>query len=156
MACQGFVSVIRKFWNEVTPELQKIVADITAVTQVIKNLETDPTVEEIVAAIPAGSTIERWLNTALGAITGVTTEVTTIAAAITAWLNGAAVLHTIENAPTGTAPSLTKPAKDMMLFKLASQAVKAADIEAGTGSAVKGDAFYDDAVQTHLLIVNAA
>lgn len=156
MACQGFVSVIRKFWNQVTPELQKIIADITAVTQIIKDLEGNPTVEAIVAAIPAGSAIEGWLNTALGAITGVTTEVSTVAAAITAWLNGANLLHSIENSPAGTVAPLTKPAKDMMLFKLASQAAKAADIAAGTWNEHKGDSFYDDGIQTHLLISQAA
>ena len=40
----------------------------------------------------------------------------------------------------------------MMVFKLASQAVKAADISAGTANANKGDSFYDSAIQTHVII----
>lgn len=153
MACKGFVSAIRKFWNEITPELQIVINDVTAVTQKIKDLEGDATVEAIVAIIPGGSAVEAWINTALGAITGVTTEVSAVAAAITAWLNGASLTTVIETGNVAaTIPVITKPAKDMMVFKLASQAVKAADISAGTANANKGDSFYDSAIQTHVII----
>ncbi len=149
--CQGAMSAIRKIWNEITPELENIIQEITKVTGEIIALESDITVEAIIKLIPAGSLIEGWLNAAINEITSVTTEVGDLAAAITAWLGTGTV-----SLPAGAAPTqvvkTTKQDIDMKMFKLASMATKAADKQAGTANSAKTDSFYDSAVQLHVIV----
>lgn len=130
--CAGAMATIRKIWNQITPELEKIIETVTEVTQKIKNLESDPTVEAILAIIPGASAVEGWINAGLAEITGITTEVEGLAAAITAWLN---------SLPTAQA-------KEAGIFKLASMSSKAAD----TTNSSKTDSFYDSAVQLHVMV----
>jgi hypothetical protein len=148
--CQGAMSAIRKIWNEITPELENVIEEITKVTGEIIALESDITVEAIVKLIPAGSLVEGWLNAAINEITSITTEVGDLATAITAWL-GTGTPNT--SLPQGAA--IVQPTKqdvDMKMFKLASMATKAADKQAGTANAAKTDSFYDSAVQLHVIV----
>jgi hypothetical protein len=46
--CTGAMSAIRKIWNEITPELENVIEQITKVTGEIIALESDITVEAIV------------------------------------------------------------------------------------------------------------
>jgi len=91
--CSGGLAAIRKIWNNISPELETIVEDVTAITGKIKALETNPTVEAIVAIIPAGSVIEAGLNKAIDLITGAIAVEQNVAQKITDWLNGKTTLQ---------------------------------------------------------------
>lgn len=132
--CKGAMHAIRKIWDSITPVLEDIIEEITKYTKLIKDLEQSPAVEAIVKLIPAGSKIEGWLNTALDEINGAAQEGKTLAEKISEWL----------------AEADTEPARNAKVFKLASVATKAADIE--TGEAAKPESFYDSAVQLHVIV----
>lgn len=150
--CTGAMSAIRKIWNEITPELENVIEQITKVTGEIIALESDITVEAIVKLIPAGTLVESWLNAAINEITSVTTEVGDLAAAITAWLGKGTVSLPAAGEVTPPIVQPTKQDVDMKMFKLASMATKAADKQAGTATAAKTDSFYDSAVQLHVIV----
>ena len=132
--CTGAMAVIRKYWALVTPELEIIIEDVTKATAAIKALEADPTIEMIVAAIPAGSKIESILNAALDELNGVTTVVEAFAQNLTAWL----------------ATYATPTELNGGILKLASTAVKVADPD----TANKTELFYDTVTQTQIALVN--
>ena len=129
--CKGALSAVRKIWNSITPELNLVISAVTKYTKLIKDLESNPTVEALIKAIPGGSEAEKWLNLALDEITGVSNEVKTLSEKISEWL--------------ATFPS--EEAKNAGVFKLASVASKIGDPAKG-----KSESFYDSAVQLNIMI----
>ena len=129
--CKGALSAIKKIWNSITPELDTVISLVTKYTQLIKDLEGNPSVEVLVKLIPKGSDVEKWLNLALDEITGVKDQVKTISEKISEWL----------------AKFPTEQAKNAGIFKLASVASKMGDPVKG-----KPESFYDSAVQLRIMV----
>ena len=129
--CKSGLAAIRKFYDHVTPELEAIVNDITTITGKIKALETDPTVEAIVAIIPAGSTYEAAFNKALDLIDLTANTTKTVAEKIGAWLAAKTPLEI--NAD---------------LLKLASVATSVADT---VKDPIKTESFFDTLVQNSII-----
>lgn len=125
--CAGGFSAVKKFLQKIDDVLSTLINDITIVTGKIKALESDPTVEAIIAAIPAGSAIEGYLNSALDILFKATTEADTIDKKILEYLN-----------------SDTPDAMDGKIVKLAQVATAVADNQQHPQS------FYDTAVQVHI------
>lgn len=125
--CKGGFSKVKDFMHKVTNALTTVMEDITKVTGVIKAIEGNPTVEAIVAAIPLGTQIEKWIDEGLATLVSIDQAGLSLAEKITAWLEGQ-----------------TPDAKDGMLLKLASKATAIADDNTHPQS------FYDTAVQVHI------
>lgn len=130
--CKGGLAAVRNIVHHIDDDLEIVIEKVTDVTGKIKAIEQNAIVSDLIALIPNGSEIEGWLNTAIDTITGVAQETKTVADKIAAWLNTLA----------------TEPAKNAGIFKLASLAVKAADINPSTE---KTESFYDSAVQLHVM-----
>lgn len=131
--CSGAMPAVKAFVAKIDDVLDGIISEIQTVTGAIKKLETNPTVEGIVAAIPGGSAVEGYLNKGLDLITGVADDAKTLADKLTAWLNGKTQLEI-----------------DGDLIKLAAVSTNVAHTAvAGTDHP---QSFYDDANQLHNLI----
>jgi hypothetical protein len=131
--CKNGLSAVRDIWNKITPELEHIVEEVTTYTQKIKALEANPGVEAIVAIFPGGAAAEMWFNNAMDEIVKVADTAKTVAEKISEWLNGKTELEANGN-----------------LFKLASVALKHADVIAG--NVAESESFYDSAVQLHVMV----
>lgn len=124
---------IRKFTDQVDSVLGKIVEQVTKYTGLIKAIQGDPAVSELIKIIPGGSKAETWFNTALGEITGAVDDTKSLAEKLNEWLSVVG----------------SEYEKNMKLSKLASVAAKVADQEAG--SPVKSESTYDSAVQLQVI-----
>lgn len=125
--CAGGFAKVKSFLLKISEELTTIINDITIVTGKIKAIEGDPTIEAIIAAIPAGSKIEGYLNDGLDILLKGATAAQTLDQKLIDWLTGQ-----------------TPDAKDGLLVKLASVATAIADGKQHPQS------FYDTAVQVHI------
>lgn len=130
--CTRGLGVVKDILHHITDILEKVVEEVTKYTQLIKDLEKTATVEEIVALIPGGSQAETWLNAALDELNGVVNTTDSLAIKLVAWL---------ETFPTDLA-------KDGGVFKLASRAIKAGDVNQNP---TKTESFYDSVVQLHVM-----
>ena len=129
--CKSGFAAIRKFYDHVTPELETIAGDVIAITGKIKALESNPTVEAIVAIIPEGSTYEAAFNKAIDLIdTGVVATLS-VSEKISDWLHEQSPL--LVNA---------------VLVKLASVTTSIADT---VNDPVKTEAFYDTLIQNTIV-----
>lgn len=125
--CAGGFAKVKSFLEKISEALATVIADITIVTGKIKAIEGDLTIEGIIAAIPGGSAIEGYLNSALDILLKVATEGQTLDQRLLAYLDGK-----------------TPDAQDGDLVKLAQVATAIADGKQHPQS------FYDTAVQVHI------
>lgn len=131
--CSKFISAIRKVMDQIGSKLGTVIDEITKVTKTIKDVVGSPAVEFLIKLIPQGSEIQKWLMVALEAVSGITSTTEDFYEKLKAWLDGLP----------------TDAAKSRMLFALASEASKAADV--ADGNAPKKDKVYDTAVLARIV-----
>lgn len=131
--CSKFMAAIRKVMDQIGPKLGSIIDEITKVTKVIKDIAGSPEIGALINLIPKGSEVQKWLMVALEEVSGITTGTEDFYDNLKKWLD--------------TLP--TDAARSRMLFALASEATKAADV--AEGNPVKKNKVYDTAVLARIV-----
>lgn len=127
--CKKGMPAIRKIVDIVTEKLEDITDEVMKYTKLIKDLEANPAVEAIIKLIPGGTKVQGWLDTAIDEYTGIKDSTLSFAEKLKEWLDA----------------QPTEAAKNAAVFKLASLAIKAGDLE--DGDEPKKESIYDSAVQ---------
>lgn len=129
--CSKGQTEIKAFLEKLTPTVKTLVDDVTIVTGQLKELKSNPTVQEIETFIPETSPLYKYFYSALDIIVGTSTIVNSFAEKMQVWL------------------SSTETQRNANLFKLASVAVAVG--HKASGETTEKESFYDLAVQAHVV-----